>query len=1547
MNKMTIGSPNHHAVDAVRRSQNSTIDKGEMYDYSVIAEFRSKLIKVKNENLDLISQHNKELTASESQCARLRSEVEKGKAVHQNLMYELEVTRKQYSEERMALEEERARSIQMQEQFKAQVEELQKKMYSVEQMFQTAQYNWQDAQKLFEEDLQNRDTMIADCKKAEESLMSDKTELEAFVKKQNKSIQELQQKLHKLIVDQKIHMDNLRQQKTELGYSHEREERLKLENEEATQRIKLLEGSIEAERAAHLESKFNSEIIQLRIRELEGSLEVEKATRSQTSSDLEMIRNKFIEVENAYNREKIRAEESAEKLQKSEEECSFVVNKLQAELEEKDRRITDLSANLKNSEESFATAEEELAMSKKHCFSLEEAYGFVTTELQTLVDTYSVSNQCTSGFCKVQQPTDSTAVLETLREILTDYQSVKEERYYEREAAKHTLDKLSKDLENSKKLVQAFCNSFERSQLALRNTEKVLQRFRLRCTHTESQIVQYQTDFEKAQHDLDTEKQRVLELDREIQKLTRLYQSDAEDKLTFLHGLYQQLVAGCVVIKQPGSMMDNFSWPELCVVLKENVDALISDLGQANNKVAHLECVSKNKADVIKDLQQSHEHSLSRLSEQMKAQENEWQKQRRDLEQHYSALLAEVQLKAQKFQSKAERAKSKIDIFEKTRNQMALENVHIKNLLINNEKDHKSLLAACALIAGALHPLYSRTCSLSAQRDFLQTQVNLFFEVQNEIRTLVQALSNTEGINREVTAKTKHFRTMKHVFRKAVVAVLASNRLRHLGKQSRALFTWADEFSKGAGVLVCIGGAHGKHTLSPNDEQVKCQETCRWFSSSDLLNTIVYSMSELLSVLNKPDENSQEHLIRSARNSFSKLMKKLRAVMGNVAACPDRNGIYQHPDSLIQRLAFGLRRLNSQTTHSDPMSRIPIMQCLCSLKKQIFELTHRLHAGEVERRSLRIELSDSKQSLNEIRKHSDNTERQIKKSKAVPYEKFKTVCEELNNALSREQQSQMLLNEQSSKLLELNYTIELHSADETKKNQTLSEAIKSLSEAKMELRRKDQSLHQLNRQLAQLEQNKRRQEENIHNADNALHIAVKSSRRQQSKNALDAIAPRVECGENSTMEEAEKGRYRRRSAKNSSGREVSRKMRDRTEHPIRVNLRQIPRPGMVLCRRLLSRSMLPCGLTTMKVLPLQPSTMGWSGRKTSRDVRTEFSSVVVHGSIKARPTRRRQPAKLPGVHHDTSSQCVATGHRSLRPTSRGVGQTAGAPRGRRRIGIGPPGQRRRICVADRQRHNGQTEDPEPHDGFHPFGEAPMGGCKSEGETSKLPYLLIPGELQVRLVGRGDWDCQVKLVEKWSRCENCVQQKEKPVIHNFKMAAGCVYSCGYSEMAAAETEAANLGLGYDKIAAAACILITLNDAPQAELSISGPPDADKLHLPSANKDMLTNDINSVKVAFQKIKHQMSMSYSVSTRNDFTILPPLLQSEIFAKLGHPRGPESLLFQNMIKSFLDIYQLVCSKSTALEKEMAFQQKHIAALKSELQAACLRESQTFTSVV
>ncbi|XP_031746253.1 coiled-coil domain-containing protein 171-like isoform X2 [Xenopus tropicalis] len=507
---MTHGFQSQPSFNEIRRLQVPIFEKqGHPVLSNTTSDYHYKLTKPKNEIDELIAKHNEELHAYENQIAKIQ--IKDGEAVQQNLKYESMGAGKQYRVARIEGEEQKANSVQIQTQFKAQVDELQQKMFSVENIFRTAQLHWLEKQKTFQNDLQNRENIIQNC---------------------------------------------LKEQKTLISETHS----LKYQLQDANRRIKSLEDNIEAEKAAHLESKMNSEVIKLQIHNIERSLEVEKASLVQTVSDLDVIRNQFIKVEAAYNSEKKKAEEFAQKLKQSEHDFCTLGNQLKSDLEQENRMIAKLTAKQNYIEDSSVTMEQELAMK-----------------------------------------------------------------------AQPNLEASKKDLGD----------------------------LHTKCTDQEYQIAVLKMDLKNAQNGWQNEKLKVLECDTEIQKLARAYQNDTEEKFTFLHSLYQRLVAGCGLAKHPQSLLDKFSWMELYTFLEENVDLLISDLNQANEKVSSLEGLCKTKSEVMKDLQKSYEESLKKLSEEIKAQELYWLKHRRDMEEHYTKLLQKVQAKAKKFQSIAEKSQEK------------------------------------------------------------------------------------------------------------------------------------------------------------------------------------------------------------------------------------------------------------------------------------------------------------------------------------------------------------------------------------------------------------------------------------------------------------------------------------------------------------------------------------------------------------------------------------------------------------------------------------------------------------------------------------------------------------------------------------------------------------------------------------------------------------------------------------------------------------------------------------------------------------------------
>ncbi|NWT34487.1 CC171 protein, partial [Cardinalis cardinalis] len=163
--------------------------------------------------------------------------------------------------------------------------------------------------------------------------------------------------------------------------------------------------------------------------------------------------------------------------------------------------------------------------------------------------------------------------------------------------------------------------------------------------------------------------------------------------------------------------LEELPWTELCALLHESLEALVSNFNKAKQRISHLEYVCKHKTDTMNDLQQNQEDALEKMSEQLKAQEHWWRKEKQYLEQQYSNILAEVHARSQECEETAQKNKQKLYVLEQVSDKLAQENNSLKNSLLDAFKARSSLLAACALLSGALCPLYGRLCTMSCQRD--------------------------------------------------------------------------------------------------------------------------------------------------------------------------------------------------------------------------------------------------------------------------------------------------------------------------------------------------------------------------------------------------------------------------------------------------------------------------------------------------------------------------------------------------------------------------------------------------------------------------------------------------------------------------------------------------------------------------------------------------------------------------------------------------------------------------------------------------------------
>ena len=123
------------------------------------------------------------------------------------------------------------------------------------------------------------------------------------------------------------------------------------------------------------------------------------------------------------------------------------------------------------------------------------------------------------------------------------------------------------------------------------------------------------------------------------------------------------------------------------------------------------------------------------------------------------------------------------------------------------QREHDALLMACALMSGALYPLYARMTSLAAQRHLLSEQVTNQEAFQQQVLMLVEALSlDRKPQDGKPGQAQRKQRAPLLRFRAAAIAILAGNRLCHQAKNNCRMFTAVDALPQLYSMVVCAGG---------------------------------------------------------------------------------------------------------------------------------------------------------------------------------------------------------------------------------------------------------------------------------------------------------------------------------------------------------------------------------------------------------------------------------------------------------------------------------------------------------------------------------------------------------------------------------------------------------------------------------------------------------------------------------------------------------------------------------------------------------------------
>ncbi|XP_050400373.1 coiled-coil domain-containing protein 171 isoform X2 [Patella vulgata] len=1082
-----------------------------------VSQLRRRLNTAEKERLEATSKSNTEVANLESQQARLRTQIEKGEANRHNLEYELTRVKRDWSQHKQAQLEKENVLMATNDELKVRVKELSDEIKSMQKKMHSLKTSTEDSDKRLSRDLEEKNHLLARYHAEQEVLRTERDKLSALALQQESVIGELTDNMKDQETEMKNHTENLRRTLSELDYSKERETRLKTDLELSLQRIKTLEDNIELERAAHLETKFNSEIVQLRARDLEGGVEIEKSTNLEATKSIERLTRQIRELEQSYEGERKMKRDAVHKLDRTEKDYVNIRRQLTSEVDDKKHVINKLSKELEAHQRNLNELKEELNKAKKRQVHVEDTYGGSLKEVEELVQNFALNDKPKRPILKTKKDDgklkktgpNPTQILENLKRLLTEYKKKTENTAEELSKCKKISEKQLKELENTKEMVMVKDKSLEDTQKKYTRTAKELNRVRSDYGELEGLLARMQVDLQTTSSYSDRDRTRIQELSGEIMKLVSKQKEEEEDRINFLHGLYQQLLSGPMKRPVKDKGFKQLTFCDLSDMVYQQVTTLVSALQEADEKLKTMEETVLRKEVSLQEIQNSSEVQIQKLTSLTKERELSWQKQKDEIEAHYSKLLSDLQSRSKKNQTIADQAWEKVRATGNVQQGLQSECYDLTTKLQDVHHQNSALLAACALLSGVLFPLLSRSNELSSQRHIFEEQMTSWDLCTERALYLVNTLS-AELKDRNKTPKKSKTQPVKRspllVFRVGVIAVMAANRLKYFGLSSTHAFVTYDAVYSGNGLLMCTGGVQPERYLFSDmnaDESQNVADTSirpgesklvEWLSSPDLLDIVLTSMTELQQVAgqieNKNNPVETRALIGAARSSFTKLLERLSSQFPSVSLksmCASRE---RH--STIRCLNRSLSKILASKPLAEKSNLASSQDLLMALQNHVLDLTSRLHKVEAERKQLIQDLNQlkSQTGLTDINK-MEPCSKSSDSLKFVSMEKFERVCEELNSALHREQQAQHLLQEQSRQLTELSTRLELYATDGVERQQTLSETVQDLSELKSELKRKEQTIRQLNKQVMQYEFDKKSFQGNLTDAESALRTAAK------------------------------------------------------------------------------------------------------------------------------------------------------------------------------------------------------------------------------------------------------------------------------------------------------------------------------------------------------------------------------------------------------------------------------------------------------------------------
>ncbi|KAF6040789.1 hypothetical protein EB796_000905 [Bugula neritina] len=238
--------------------------------------FRKKLTQANKEKFEQAARFNEEACKLHTQNAALQAKIEQQSEFTEHLEFELDKNRKQLEKEQKAAGTRAVSNAHSIEQLEELLNDARAKISSLESQNEQNKRSMLVQVEQLKETIADRDRILRETVQEQQNVIAERNTLNEVIQQQQETIGEHRNQF----TDLKIELDKVKEHLAEANARVKSltvsEQDYREQLEVVQQNSKELSEAIEAEKTSHLESKFNSELVQLKINDLENSMQHQK-----------------------------------------------------------------------------------------------------------------------------------------------------------------------------------------------------------------------------------------------------------------------------------------------------------------------------------------------------------------------------------------------------------------------------------------------------------------------------------------------------------------------------------------------------------------------------------------------------------------------------------------------------------------------------------------------------------------------------------------------------------------------------------------------------------------------------------------------------------------------------------------------------------------------------------------------------------------------------------------------------------------------------------------------------------------------------------------------------------------------------------------------------------------------------------------------------------------------------------------------------------------------------------------------------------------------